>query len=212
MTQFTHEVLIDVTRLVGRLWKRRLPTGVDRVGIAYVEHYRAHARAAVRLAGHTFVLPRRESERLFQWLLNPGKRVEVVIIIAMALLTGWSDQSVSGRFFFNTGHSGLERDDYPDMLDRMQVFPIFVVHDLIPITHPEYCRAGERVRHIVRMNNVLRLASGVVVNSQATLNDLSSFADSTLQAMPPSAVGLLARELAAYHPASRPMHTRTLWS
>jgi glycosyltransferase involved in cell wall biosynthesis len=205
MTQLTHEVLIDVTRLVGRLWKHRLPTGVDRVGIAYVEHYRAHARAAVRLAGRTFVLPKRESEQLFQWLLNPGKRLDVVKIIARALLSGWRDQKVAGLFLFNTGHSGLERDDYPNMLNRMRVFPIFVVHDLIPITHPEFCRDGEQVRHVARMNNVLRLACGVVANSQATLSDLNSFADNTLQTMPPSAVGLLAPGISGVSPGPRPL-------
>jgi glycosyltransferase involved in cell wall biosynthesis len=205
MSQSTHEVLIDVTRLVGRLWKGRLPTGVDRVGIAYVEHYGAHARAALRLAGLSFVLPKRESIQLFQWLLNPGKRANVVKIIARALLTGWSDQQVAGRFLFNTGHSGLERADYPDLLNRMKVYPIFVVHDLIPITHPEYCRAGERDRHIVRMNNVLRLAKGVIANSQATLNDLCSFATQTVQPMPPSVVGLLAPGINGVSPGKRPM-------
>ena len=154
-----HKVLIDVTRLLGRLRKGRLPTGVDRVGIAYVRHYGTHARASIRLAGLNYVLPKPESDRLFLWLLSPGKRADLIKIIAKSLLTGWLDQIVAGSFLFNTGHSGLERNDYPNLLRRMQVSPIFVVHDLIPITHPEYCRAGERDRHIVRMNNVLRLAS-----------------------------------------------------
>lgn len=62
------EVLTDATRLLGRFWKGRLSTGVDRVSLAYVERYGAHARAVVRLAGHGFALPKRESNRLFQWL------------------------------------------------------------------------------------------------------------------------------------------------
>lgn len=205
MDQFMHKILIDVTRLLGRLWKGRLPTGVDRVGIAYVEYYGAQARAAVRLAGRSFVLPKRESDQLFQWLLNPSERVDVIKIIAKALLTGWRDQQVAGHFLFNTGHSGLERDDYPNLLNRMRASPIFVVHDLIPITHPEYCRAGERERHITRMNNVLRLARGVITNSQATLDDLCSFATQTLQPMPPSVVGLLAPGISSVSPGSRPM-------
>lgn len=200
-----HEVLIDVTRLLGRFWKGRLPTGVDRVSLAYVERYGAHARAVVRLTGHSFVLPKRASDQLFQWLLKPNGRIQVAVLIAKALLTGWRDQQVAGRFLFNTGHSGLERDDYLGMLRRMGVKPIFMVHDLIPITHPEYCRAGERDRHIVRMNNVLALASGVITNSQATLNELASFAQRTGQPMPPSAVGLLAPGISNVSPDKRPM-------
>ena len=205
MRQSKHEVLIDVTRLLSRLWKGRLPTGVDRVGITYVEHYGPHARATIRLAGLNFVLPKRESDRLFLWLLSPGKRADLVKIIARALLTGWLDQKVAGSFLFNTGHSGLEREDYPNLLLRMQVSPIFVVHDLIPITHPEYCREGEKDRHIVRMNNVLRLASGVIVNSQATLDELCSFSASSGQKMPPSIVALLAPGVLRSSTHDRPM-------
>jgi len=200
-----HEVLIDVTRLVGRFWKKRLPTGVDRVSLAYVERYGARARAVVRLAGRGFVLPKRESMQLFQWLLSPSGRMPVAKFIAKGVFTGWRDQQVAGRFLFNTGHSGLERDDYPGMLKRMGVHPIFLVHDLIPITHAEYCRAGERDRHIVRMNNVLRSAKGVIVNSQSTLDELCSLANRTGQSMPPAAVGLLAPGIPGVAPGERPM-------
>lgn len=201
------ELLIDVTRLFGRFWKRRLPTGVDRVGLAYVQHYGVQARAVVRLAGHGFVLPKPESDQLFQWLHNPGGRMQVAILIARALLTGWRSQQVAGCILINTGHSGLERDDYPGMLKRMRVTPVFMVHDLIPITHPEYCRAGERDRHIVRMNNVLRLARGVIVNSQSTLDKLCAFANRTGQTMPPAAAGLLAPGITGVSPGKRPMQS-----
>lgn len=200
-----HEVLIDVTRLLGRLWKGRLPTGVDRVSLAYVEHYGAQARAVLRWAGRSFVLPKRESGRLFLWLLSPNGSSEVVMLMIKALLGGWREQNVAGQFLFNTGHSGLERDDYPAMLQRMHVNPIFMVHDLIPITHPEYCRAGERDRHIVRMNNVLRLASGIITNSQASLNELAAFAERTGQTMPTSVVALLAPGVSGMSPGTRPM-------
>lgn len=200
-----HEVLIDVTRLVGRLWKGRLPTGIDRVGIAYVAHYRTHARAMIYLRGLSFVLPKRESAQLFQWIINPNGRAKLVNIFAGALLFGWRDQKVAGSFLFNTGHRGLERDDYPDSINRMQVLPVFMVHDLIPITHPEYCRAGEGDRHIVRMNNVLRLASGVIVNSEATLDELRSFAKISGKTMPPSAVALLAPGVIRSSTRERPL-------
>ena len=40
-------VVIDVTRLVARLINNRLPTGVDRVSLAYIAHYRAPCPGAV---------------------------------------------------------------------------------------------------------------------------------------------------------------------
>lgn len=200
-----HEILIDVTRLLGRFLKGRLPTGVDRVGLAYVQHYGPRARAVVRWGGHSFVLPEAESGRLFQWLLAPSGFLNVSIPLAKALLSGRGTRRVEGCFLFNTGHSGLELAAYPGMLRKQKVKPLFVVHDLIPITHPEYCRAGERERHVVRMNNVLGLASGVITNSQATLNELASFADSTGQPMPPAVAALLAPGMSGISPGSRPM-------
>jgi glycosyltransferase involved in cell wall biosynthesis len=198
-------VLIDVTRLLGRLLKGRLPTGVDRVSLAYVQHYQQRSRAVIRLVGRNFVLPKAASDKLFQWLLAPHGRVNTLILVVKGLLLGWNKQRVAGYFLINAGHSGLEKAAYPNMLKRQQVRPLFVVHDLIPISHPEYCRAGERERHITRMNNALTAASGIIANSQATLNELSAFATSTGQAMPPSVVGLLAPGMLGILPSERPI-------
>ncbi len=205
MDKLMNNVLIDVSRLLGRAWKRRLPTGVDRVGLAYIEHYGAQARATLRLACHNFALPKRESDRLFRWLRSPNKRSDAVKIIISGLINGWRNQQVAGHFLLNTGHSGLERFDYPQLLARMRVSPIFVVHDLIPITHPEYCRCGESDKHVTRMNNVLRSAKGVITNSQATLDELCAYATQTLQSMPPTLVGLLAPGISEATAGGRPM-------
>jgi glycosyltransferase involved in cell wall biosynthesis len=51
-----------------------------------------------------------------------------------------------------------------------------MIHDLIPITHPEYCRAGEAARHVERVRNMLASAVGIIGNSQATLDSLAAFA------------------------------------
>jgi glycosyltransferase involved in cell wall biosynthesis len=175
------------------------------VGLAYVQHYGSRSRAVVRLGGFSFVFPKAESDALFLWLLKPNGRFSVVTTILKAILNGVFNQHVAGAFLFNTGHSGLERNDYSRILRRMQVMPIFVVHDLIPLTHPEFCRAGESGRHVVRMNNVLDLAVGVIVNSQATLDELSVFAQRGGYALPTAVVGLLAPGVEKVALGKRPM-------
>jgi glycosyltransferase involved in cell wall biosynthesis len=45
---------------------------------------------------------------------------------------------------------------------------MFLVHDLIPISHPEYCRPDEDVRHRRRIETVARLADVVIFNSAFT--------------------------------------------
>lgn len=203
------KILIDVTRLVSRFKDGRLPTGVDRVGLAYVQHYGHSAQAVLRWAGRLWVLPCAQSTDLFAWLANPATSRDVVWIIARGIMAGgWRQNHVTGGVFLNTGHTGLHDDKYVAMLRRLEVRPVFVVHDLIPITHPEYCRAGEDVKHKRRMQQVLTLGHGVVANSQATLNDLQQFATQSRLAMPPAVVGLLApgpaHRLASTRPVNEP--------
>ncbi|BBP00768.1 glycosyltransferase family 4 protein [Sulfuriferula nivalis] len=186
------KILIDVTRLVSRFMDGRLPTGVDRVGLAYVQHFGAQAQAVVRWAGRLWVLPRAQSAALFAWLAAPVQPRGAVWIVARGILAGGWLQDVAGYILLNTGHTGLHEDAYVAMLRKLGVRPVFVVHDLIPITHPEYCRAGEDVKHRQRMRHVLSLGYGVVANSQATLDDLSQFAAQSQLPMPPAVVGLLA--------------------
>ena len=200
-----HEVLIDVTRLVHRFMGKRLPTGIDRVSLAYISHYGPKARAVFRHHGGKFVFRRAESATLFDWLLALGTRGSPLPTIYKGLVAGCLVQGVAGRFLFNTGHSGLESNDYVTMLRQQRVKPIFMVHDLIPLTHPQYCRAGEHERHLTRLHNAVRVASGIVCNSQATLDGLRGLCDQQSWALPPAAVALLAPEPVSAAQLTRPI-------
>ena len=72
-TSGMEKLLIDVTRLLDRALKGRLPSGVDRVSLAYVRHFAHRAAALIRFAGLWIVLSRADSERLFAALLTPGE-------------------------------------------------------------------------------------------------------------------------------------------
>lgn len=188
------EVLIDVTRLVHRFMGKRLPTGVDRVSLAYIRHYGPNGRAVLRHKGGKFVFRRAESATLFDWVLALGNPGSPLPTIYKGLVAGCLVQGVAGRFLFNTGHSGLESDAYVTMLQQQRVKPVFMVHDLIPVTHPQYCRTGEQARHLTRLRNAVRVASGIVCNSQATWQGLQSLCDERSWAMPSAVVALLAPE------------------
>ncbi|SKA02988.1 Glycosyltransferase involved in cell wall bisynthesis [Trichlorobacter thiogenes] len=186
--------LIDVSRLVGRLMKGRLPTGVDRVALAYVSQYGERSRAFVRDGRFHVVLTEKLSQTLFHLLLTPPVdfKAHAWRLIAQGAAAGIRQRDLSGSVFLNIGHSGLEYHRYPDLLRKMKVRPVFLVHDLIPITHPEYCRPGEGERHRIRMKTVLELAQGVITNSQATLDELARFADAQGICLPPAQPAFLA--------------------
>ncbi|MBP1843464.1 glycosyltransferase involved in cell wall biosynthesis [Rhizobium petrolearium] len=65
---------------------------------------------------------------------------------------------------------------------------IFYVHDLIPLSHPEYVRPHEPRRHRHRMETVLNHAALVLCNSQLTARDLYTFAQEENLRLPSIAV------------------------
>ena len=175
--------LIDVSRLIWRAWTRRLPTGIDRVCLAYLEHYAARSHALIQKGGLRIVLNAKASDALFQLLLHGGPRIRASLTICLAK-TGWQrEKEVRGKIYLNVGHTGLDARSLPNWLTRNKLRPVFLVHDLIPITHPQYCRGGEAGRHSERMRHLLESAEGVIANSQDTLDQLCQFA--TSQSLPP---------------------------
>jgi glycosyltransferase involved in cell wall biosynthesis len=200
------EILIDVTRLLGRFMKGRLPTGVDRVSLEYVRHFSGQGRALVRLGRKSVSLSPVASRRLFGELLHtsPGFRLRTVQLVAGACLNpgNWGIQQ--GAFLFNTGHSGLEQPRYADRLRRLKVKAMILVHDLIPITHPEYCRPGELGRHRARMNTALSTATGIIANSRSTLDELERYANKMGQRVPAAVASPLAPAVLPAPSAVRP--------
>ncbi|WP_298292975.1 glycosyltransferase family 1 protein [Thiomonas sp.] len=180
-----HSVLIDVTRLAARLLEGKRPTGVDRVSLAYIAHFRPRARALVRHWGRWMALSPAASQRVFGALLGEERNPQFTLRsqVAQALVLRWG--LPSGAILFNTGHSGLDHPLYALKMQRHGLRPVYFLHDLIPLTHPEYCRAGEVQRHRQRLLTMLHTGCGIIVNSEDTARALLAFAQENGLACPP---------------------------
>ena len=181
-----NDVIIDVTRLLWRLLKQRLPTGVDRVSQAYIQYFRNRARAVVNIGKYRMLLSQAGSLKLFDILLRPAVNRNQLMnqLLHNEIFSGCFTKNLSGSFFIHTGHNGLEHESYLHWMQQMQVKTLFFVHDLIPIRFPEYCRPGIMERHRSRINNVMRFASGIITNSQTTLDDLVRYAHKSGHSLP----------------------------
>ncbi|MGH7026612.1 glycosyltransferase family 4 protein [Brevundimonas sp.] len=81
-----------------------------------------------------------------------------------------------GALYLNAAHTGLEDDGILVRLKKAGVECAVLLHDLIPITHPEYCRPGDDRKHRRRLDTILTHADAVIVNSRYTGDELHRFA------------------------------------
>ncbi|MDQ3144941.1 MAG: glycosyltransferase family 4 protein [Pseudomonadota bacterium] len=201
--------LIDVSRLIWRFWTRRLPTGIDRVCLAYLDHFGDRAQATFQRGGRHFILSPEDSDRLFV-VLRGGRaasQTRLVRIIAAALTLRGRGAAHPGTFYLNVGHTGLDEPTLPSWIAGNRLRAIFLVHDLIPITFPQYCRAGEGDRHARRMTNVLASAHGIICNSQATVADLTDFAKTRGVPMPAATAAWISGPPPRPNPGPPPLAT-----
>lgn len=182
------QMLIDVSRLLWRSWRGQFPTGIDRACLAYIRHYRDHSLAVVQRGGFTMVLGPTHSRALFELLLDPQRnfrRRSLGFALHALIHSSFDARNFNNALYLNIGHTGLDRSGHGRWVSRTGVRPIYYVHDLIPITHPEYAREGEPERHAARMRTVLEHGKGVIANSRDSIARLAEFAGARGLSMPP---------------------------
>ncbi len=201
------EVLIDVTRLVTRRMQGTLPTGVDRVSLEYLRHFREYAVAVVRLGAVWMTFSPALSARLFDELLVSGRGQWQVLawVLVRSCFSCRLGLPRGKHFFLNTGHSGIERPGYAAKLRKSGVRPLFFVHDLIPISHPEYSRPREADRHHRRLETMLSLGLGLITNSRHTREALENYAPRYGWPVPACIVAPLAPARLPPPPKERPL-------
>lgn len=200
-------LLLDVTRLVNRLYDGTLPTGVDRVGIAYIEKYGHRARAVLSERGFVTTLGERDSQRVFGWLTGSERATRAAIrtTVARAVATGWRRRAGVPGVLLNTSHTGMEYPRYYRSIAARHARSVFMIHDLIPLTHAEYCRPGVDQQHRRRVRLALAHADALIANSQATFDTLAHEAELAGLPLPPTAVAHLASGMQPAGTHARPL-------
>lgn len=170
--------ILDVSRLLSRAG-RNVPTGIDRVELAYAEylltyHKRQTYFVALSSAGRMGVLPSHVILAFINSLIagwNLGQQEGVVkagriskILKIHALLSHSLPRFDGAVFYLLVSHHHLMRESLiAKFIRNNNCYFIPMVHDLIPMEYPEYARPRERVRHETRMNTVVKLAHAVIV-------------------------------------------------
>ena len=131
--------------------------------LAYIEHFYDRARAVLSEGRFVAILSKKDSKRAFDALLNSTSRSKSILnnLIIKARLSAWYGSKIKESVLINTSHTGVDHQKYAISLRKRGVKLLFVVHDVIPITHPEFCRPKEKLKHQNRVNNILCYGDGV---------------------------------------------------
>jgi glycosyltransferase involved in cell wall biosynthesis len=212
-------IIFDLSRLVSRAG-RETPTGIDRVELAYAEHFLAGGEPLCFMMltplGRFGRLPRAVAEDYVRALAGVWRRSASSSQIryptqlarrlrAAALLRHERPRtqlrSEAGRpVYLLVSHHHLEkRRIIAGLKQKAQACFVCLIHDLIPIQFPEYALPGQDQKHRRRIETAAALADGVIVNSTVTRRTFEPFLRSAGRA-PPVLVAPLGVDL----PASRP--------
>ncbi|KIP17192.1 glycosyl transferase family 1 [Burkholderia ubonensis] len=203
------QIHLDVTRLLKRMFQERTFTGIDRTGLAYIERYGNDACATLSVFGRHTSLSRSASTALFEMIRRHHANGKAPDLHRLMRIAAGAQRSIpAGATLLHTSHSGAEHAQYFRSVNRRGARVVFMVHDLIPLTHAEYCRAGSARTHAARMRSALSTAAGLIANSQATLDTVTDYAARNGLHVPPTVVAKLGPgiplELDAPAPLSRP--------
>lgn len=199
---------INVTRLTNRALRGFLPTGIERVVVAYLEHAlsqggfgywqdrhgltrltqkQSHAIADLAISHWRHSPERTHTRRVASW----WQRARVTHRLGLA-----RDRLGSGEAALHVSHGGMEQHAQIERVLRYGARMVTFVHDLIPLRFPEYCCAGEMERHALRIEHACRFSRGLIVNSQTTRYDLEVYAAEAELTLPPVVVAPLGTTVA----------------
>ncbi len=176
-------LILDISRILARS-RYPSPTGIDRVELAYAEHMVASEAdravfGAVHPLGRFGLLPTRTAHQFIRrtarrWREGgagwPGVREAAGRLRDAILLgPGRRPSQLQRPVYLNVSHHHLERASaLRTALSSPRSALVCMVHDVIPISMPEYFRPGVEARHRRRVDALARHANGILTNSTAT--------------------------------------------
>lgn len=190
-------VILDISRLIASA-QRASPTGIDRVELAYARRWSADPGlpctfiAEVPLLGFA-ALPQPVVAELVAateetWsqggsrALAAARRARLAAPFGRSALTDLLRRP-EPKALLLVSHRALERPARIAALRRHGCSFVPLIHDLIPLLHPEFARQGHAERHRQRIATTAELADAIVVNSAATAADLEPWLST--RAVPP---------------------------
>jgi glycosyltransferase involved in cell wall biosynthesis len=188
-------ILFDLSRLISRAG-RETPTGIDRVELAYAEHFMGAGGVdpggslsftMLTASGRFGLLPREVAgdyvrtmaaawrgqcslPRAIQRTKQLGRSARFhALWTGEKALRAQSRASAGLPAYLLVSHHHLEkRRAIARLLRQTRARFVCMIHDLIPIEYPEYALPGQDGKHRRRIETAAEFADAVIVNSSVT--------------------------------------------
>lgn len=189
-------LMLDISRLIWRA-RRRGPTGIDRVELAYAQHFiqreeRRAAFAVVHLLGFVFALRQGAARRLIRALerrwsgearltgwgnLKSLARIYLELVTAGWLCGPWLRRALRARpgppIFLVVSHHHVQRASTIRRVRRtLGARTACLIHDLLPLEYPEFFRTGWELRYRRLYQSVGGLFDAAITPSESTAQAL----------------------------------------
>jgi glycosyltransferase involved in cell wall biosynthesis/phosphatidylglycerophosphate synthase len=184
-------LLLDISRLIWR-GRRRSPTGIDRVELAYALHFvgggsERPVYAVLHLFGLLFAVSPTAGRRFIESLaarwrgdeqLGRGERLRALLktyanLLCIWYLGPWLRHELRKHrgqpIFLVVSHHHIGRGYTIERLRQsLKVRTVCLIHDLIPLEYPEYLPPGWEHRFQRISQSIASLFDAVIANSAAT--------------------------------------------
>ena len=193
-------LVLDLSRLLARAG--RLPTGVDRVELAYLRHFigldrpvfalarTAYGYVLLDRAGMQAMLARFAGTVPFGGVdllsrLRPGlglagqaaqsdiRRMALARALPHRLGPMLAKHLPPGCHYFNTGHSNLSHRVLRALQLHLDARVLVMVHDTIPLDFPQFQRPGSPQAFAAMLGRVRESADVILCNSHQTMADIA---------------------------------------
>jgi glycosyltransferase involved in cell wall biosynthesis len=190
----TAPVLLDMTRAACRRLKGSTPSGIDRVSDAYAARFAGKALAVLQLRGRAVVLDRAASKKLFSMLDEPGSVFRRELLTVLARLPRYiaSKQETQGALYLNVSHTDFDLAAHWRSVGKLGLKPVYLLHDLIPLTRPHVTTSHKAARHKGRVVQAVTNAAGIIVSSEVAAQDLRNFVACQDLPLPPLLIAPIA--------------------
>ena len=185
-TSIGNRLVCDVTRLRKRMLSNQRLTGIDRVTTEYLKWVLSNnGSACLQLKNQLVLISLSSVVRFLQiaesvWCSQDVSSRKMLYLQLPVLLRGHfftSRKSLSHKIIINTSHSWLSNQQvWRNIRNALNVNTVVFIHDLIPVTHPEYSTTRSTYEHFFRLRNALEKSNLIIVNSHETSIQLMKYA------------------------------------